>query len=156
MKYAFPLIAVDVENRQRPNSEGWAENLEIAARLLWFGGKVRARFYEVGKEAGAMFAVWVAKHGNPRVTSFNADGDRVKLEAVGVSNLRWAEDAMAVAMVDMEKAHALQALPNGEPKWPTQEEAARFYKVPVRLAHTSQDDADMLVDIVLAINARNP
>lgn len=156
MKFPPKLIVIDSEARQQPLTEGWNENIEIAADLVE-QDKVTARFHEAGPDSGKKFMEWYAACDRPLVTSFNVAWDKERLKAVGATDIRWALDILPVVYRQMLAAGALQDLdsgPAGRKKWPTVEEAAQFYGVPVLQAHDVRDDATMAAKIVIAINER--
>lgn len=60
-----------------------------------------------------------------------------------IASRNWGECIMLATQKIMEEAGTLKKFPDGNPKWPSLQEAAKFFGIPMEQTHRALDDARM-------------
>ena len=141
------LIRAEVDDERHDGTWSWhaAHKTGLSRELV----AQAPRFPDV---IGA-FDAWLECWGRPRLTAFNVSFDRPMLARIGftVPDAAWAPCIMLAAHKVMGSAGALPMGPRGDWKWPTAEEAMRFFDVRGKHKHRALADARDEAAILIAL-----
>jgi len=107
-------------------------------------------------EAAAAFRAYLDQYPGAEIHAFNNDFDLWFLarEPWKIPSKRWGECVMLASLKVMEKAGVLKRFPDGQPKWPSLQEAAKYFGIPMEPTHRALDDARVAARVYKEILVR--
>lgn len=141
------LIRPEVDDRRHAGTWSWH-----ATNKTGLSRELVAQAPQYLDVIGA-FDAWLECWGRPQLTAFNVGFDRPMLSRIGFTapDTSWAPCIMLAACDVMGEAGALPEGPYGGWKWPTAEEAMRFFDVRGQHKHRALADAKDEAAILVAM-----
>lgn len=107
-------------------------------------------------EAAAAFRAFLSRFPGAQIHAFNNDFDLWFLarEPWKIPSRSWGECVMRAAKDVMGEANALKRFPDGKSKWPSLQEAAKFFGIPLEQTHRALEDARIATKVYREILLR--
>jgi hypothetical protein len=143
-------VVLDLENEGYPTGGGWSAKFDLGAVAVSDDGTETSSKSISGDRTRIEpeFRAWLASLGNPVVTSYNQDFDKQRMATLGLSDVKWGPDIKDLAAKAVNATGKEAVLANGFKKWPSLDEAAKFFGLPPRQEHSPLGDARLAAKVM--------